>query len=303
MLRLFSRYRVTSFQIIAFGFLLLILTGTALLMLPAANRGNASAGFSDCFFTATSAVCVTGLVVRDTFTCWSPFGQAVILCLIQIGGMGVVTTASAIVFVSGRKIGMIQRNVMQEAISAPQVGGIVRLTRFIVITALAIELAGAAALMPAFVPMYGWGRGIWFSIFHAISAFCNAGFDLMGARAPFASMTGFAQNALVNVTLILLITVGGIGFLVWDDVREHRRHIGRYRLQSKIVLVTSGILILLRLIPGRPLRHAGLIVCSCVFLFVFQTISVPDFENQLQELYLAKNYEINIFGKRRKLSN
>lgn len=244
-MRLFGRFRISSFQIITSSFLILVLTGTLMLMLPYASREAGSAGFSDCLFTATSAVCVTGLVVRDTFTAWTPFGQAVILLLIQIGGMGVVTTAVCIAFISGKKIGLMQRSVMQEAISAPQVGGIVRLTRFILLTALIIELLGAAALMPVMIPMLGWKKGIWFSLFHAVSAFCNAGFDLMGGNTPFASMTAFEQNIPVNLTVILLITIGGIGFLVWNDIREHGIHLSRYRLQSRIVLLTSGILILL----------------------------------------------------------
>ena len=244
-MRVLGRYRITTFQIIAFSFLFLILAGTLFLMLPVSSRNAGSAGFSDCLFTATSAVCVTGLVVRDTVTAWSPFGQAVILFLIQVGGMGVVTAAVSVAFVSGRKIGLMQRSVMQEAISAPQVGGIIKLTKFIIITTFTVELAGVLFLLPVFVPIYGWGRGIWFSVFHAVSAFCNAGFDLLGEGIPFSSMTGFAQNALVNVVVILLITVGGIGFLVWNDIRMHGIHFSRYRLQSKIVLVTSAILVLL----------------------------------------------------------
>ena len=244
-MRVLGRYRITTFQIIAFSFLFLILAGTLFLMLPVSSRNAGSAGFSDCLFTATSAVCVTGLVVRDTVTAWSPFGQAVILFLIQVGGMGVVTAAVSVAFVSGQKIGLMQRSVMQEAISAPQVGGIIKLTKFIIITTFTVELAGALFLLPVFVPIYGWGRGIWFSVFHAVSAFCNAGFDLLGEGIPFSSMTGFAQNALVNVVVILLITVGGIGFLVWNDIRMHSIHFSRYRLQSKIVLVTSAILVLL----------------------------------------------------------
>ena len=244
-MRVLGRYRITTFQIIAFSFLFLILAGTLLLMLPVSSRNAGSAGFSDCLFTATSAVCVTGLVVRDTVTAWSPFGQAVILFLIQVGGMGVVTAAVSVAFVSGRKIGLMQRSVMQEAISAPQVGGIIKLTKFIIITTFTVELAGVLFLLPVLVPIYGWGRGIWFSVFHAVSAFCNAGFDLLGEGIPFSSMTGFAQNALVNVVVILLITVGGIGFLVWNDIRMHGIHFSRYRLQSKIVLVTSAILVLL----------------------------------------------------------
>ena len=243
-MRAIGRYRITTFQVIASSFLLLILAGTLLLMLPVSSRNDSRLSFADCLFTATSAVCVTGLVVRDTVTVWSPFGQMVILFLIQIGGMGVVTAAVSIAFLSGRKIGLMQRSVMQEAISAPQVGGIVRLTKFIVITALIFESVGALALLAVFVPLYGWGRGAWFSVFHAVSAFCNAGFDLLGESEPFASMTVFSQNLILNVVVILLITVGGIGFLVWHDVRMHGIHFSRYRLQSKIVLISSAILIL-----------------------------------------------------------
>ena len=243
-MRLWGNYRLTTFQIIAFGFIALILTGTLLLSLPFSSQEAGSAGFSDCLFTATSAVCVTGLVVRDTASSWSPFGQAVILLLIQVGGMGVVTAAVSLAFVSGRKIGLMQRSVMQESISAPQVGGIVRLTRFIILTAFCMEAAGALLLLPAMTASFGLGKGIWYAVFHSVSAFCNAGFDLMGAKEPFSSMTGFSQDALVNITVILLITLGGIGFLVWNDIREHGFRWKAYRLQTKVVLLTSSVMIL-----------------------------------------------------------
>ena len=244
-MRIWGNYRITTFQIIALGFGLMILIGTLLLMLPVSSRLHTGTDFSDCLFTATSAVCVTGLVVRDTFTHWSPFGQAVILFLIQIGGMGVVTAALTLSFLSGRKIGLMQRSVMQEAISAPQVGGIVRLTKFIVLATAGIEFTGTLLLLPAFVPEFGWGKGIWYAVFHAVSAFCNAGFDLMGTHGAFSSMTGYAQNALVNIVLVLLITIGGIGFLVWNDVKEHGFRLKQYRLQSKIALTASAVMILI----------------------------------------------------------
>ena len=243
-MRLFGNHRLTTFQIIAFGFIAMILTGAVLLYLPVASSESGSASFIDCLFTAASAVCVTGLVVQDTATYWSPFGQAVILLLIQIGGMGVVTAAVSLAFLSGRKIGLMQRSVMQESISAPQVGGIVRLTLFIIVTTGCIEVVGALLLLPAMVPSFGLGKGIWYSVFHSISAFCNAGFDLMGVQTPFASLTGFSRNPLVNVVIILLITIGGIGFLVWNDIKEHAFHWKSYRLQSKVVLLTSLALIL-----------------------------------------------------------
>lgn len=243
-MRVFGNHRITTFQLIAFEFILLILAGTILLALPIASREAGGANLMDCLFTATSAVCVTGLVVRDTAACWTSFGQAVILLLIQIGGMGVVTIAVSSAFLSGRKIGLIQRSAMQESISAPQIGGIVRLTRFIVFASLGMEAAGALLMSPAMIARFGVGKGIWYAVFHAISAFCNAGFDLMGENAPFSSLTGFAQNGPVNVTVMLLITVGGIGFLVWNDVKDHGFHWKAYRLQSKVVLFTSLILIL-----------------------------------------------------------
>ena len=237
--------RLTTFQVISAGFLSFILIGTLLLMLPFASTVHGSVPFADCLFTATSAVCVTGLVVRDTATAWTPFGQAVILILIQIGGLGVVTAAVTLAFISGKKIGLMQLSTMQEAIAAPQVGGIVRLTRFIVLTTLAIEGIGALLLLPSFWVEFGFPRALWYSFFHSISAFCNAGFDLMGFREPFSSLTGFSQHAWINLVLILLITVGGIGFLVWNDVKEHRLHFRQYRLQSKIVLITSAVMVLI----------------------------------------------------------
>lgn len=171
---------ITSFQIIILGFLSVILLGSFFLMLPQATQDGAGASFSDALFTATSAVCVTGLVVHDTATYWSLFGQVIIISLIQIGGMGVVTVAVAIATVSGRKIGLMQRSVMQEAISAHQVGGIVRMTKFILKTSILIELFGAILLSSVFVREFGTAKGIWYGVFHSISAFCNAGFDLMG---------------------------------------------------------------------------------------------------------------------------
>ena len=236
--------RITPAQIIILGFLLLILAGTLLLMLPLATRDPGGASFFDALFTATSATCVTGLVVHDTALYWSPFGQLVILLLIQVGGMGVVTMAVAIFMFSGRKISLKQRWVMQESISAPQVGGIVRQTRFILKTAFALEAAGAVLLALRFCPQFGLGKGLWYAVFHSISAFCNAGFDLMGESGPFSSLTGYAADPLVIATAALLIIVGGVGFLTWSDICEHRTRFKEYRLQSKLVFVTTLALLL-----------------------------------------------------------
>ena len=169
----FSNRKLSSSQIILFGFLAVILVGALLLMLPVSAAAGVSTPFLDCLFTSTSAVCVTGLIVHDTATHWSSFGQAVILLLIQIGGMGVVTVAVALAMASGRRITLMQRSTMQDAISAPQVGGIVRFTGFILKGIFLFELLGALALMTVFVPEQGL-RGIWLAVFHSVSAFCNA---------------------------------------------------------------------------------------------------------------------------------
>ncbi|MGM9662652.1 MAG: TrkH family potassium uptake protein [Oscillospiraceae bacterium] len=237
--------RTTPAQIIILGFLLLILVGTALLMLPFATRDGQGAPLLDALFTATSATCVTGLVLHDTMQYWSAFGQGVILLMIQVGGMGVVTMAVAVFMFSGRKIGLKQRWVMQESISAPQVGGIVRMTGFILKASFAIEGIGAALLALRFCPRYGPGKGLWFAVFHSVSAFCNAGFDLMGEAAPCSSLTDYTGDALVNLTITALIIVGGLGFLTWQDVSKHGCHFRRYRLQSKLVLLTTALLLAL----------------------------------------------------------
>lgn len=222
----------------------MILLGTLLLMLPFATRDGRGAGLETALFTATSASCVTGLVMQDTAQYWTLFGQIVILCLIQIGGMGVVTMAVIISIFSGRRIGLKERWVMQESISAPQVGGIVRMTGFILKTAFAIEGVGALMLALRFCPEFGLGRGLWYAVFHSISAFCNAGFDLMGVKSPFSSLTGYTGDPIVNITVMLLIVVGGLGFLTWQDISSRRLRFKEYRLQSKLILVTTAGLLL-----------------------------------------------------------
>ena len=236
---------MTSFQVIIISFFCLILVGTLLLMLPISSRQRCVTGFDDAMFTAVSATCVTGLVVKDTATYWSLFGQAIILTLIQIGGMGVITIGLTIIRASGRKIGLWQRSTMQESISAPQVGGIVKLTGFILKTSLIIELIGAALLAPVFCNDFGIAKGLWYSLFHSISAFCNAGFDLFGVREPFSSLTSYHSNIYLNIIIMMLIITGGIGFLVWGDIGTHKYRIRRFSLQSKVVLMTSAVLIVL----------------------------------------------------------
>ena len=240
-----NRNNTLSFRVIIVSFFCLILIGTLLLMLPVSSRERRTTCFEDALFTAVSATCVTGLVIKDTATYWSLFGQSVILILIQIGGMGVITIGLAIITASGRKIGLWQRSVMQKSISAPQMGGIVKLTSFIIKTSLVIELIGAALLAPVFCSDFGPAKGLWYSLFHSISAFCNAGFDLMGARGEFSSLTYYSGNVYLSTVIMLLIVTGGIGFLVWSDVEKNGIRLKRYSLQSKVVLLTSAVLIVL----------------------------------------------------------
>ena len=238
-----GKIRLTTSQCIILGFFGMILLGTFLLMLPFSSRAGAVTPFGDALFTATSAVCVTGLVVYDTAAYWSVFGQTVIIILIQIGGMGVITVAASFALISGRRISLMQRSTMQEAISAPKVGGIVRLTSFIIRISLLIELLGAVAMAPVFCRDFG-PKGLWMALFHSISAFCNAGFDLMGTSAPFSSLTGYTADPVINVIVMLLVVIGGIGFLTWDDIRAHKLHVHQYRMQSKVILCTTAILLL-----------------------------------------------------------
>lgn len=237
------RKHMTSAQIIILGFAALVLCGALLLMLPIASQSRTVTPFHETLLTATSASCVTGLIVRSTGAHWSLFGQIVILFLIQIGGLGVVTVALCFVRLSGRKISLFQRSAMQDSISAPQVGGIVRMTSLILRGTLFTEGAGMVLLLPSFCRRFG-AKGIWYALFHSISAFCNAGFDLLGTAAdPFPSVTAFRTDPLVCITLALLILIGGVGFLTWEDVATHRHRISRYRLQSKLILTVSAVLI------------------------------------------------------------
>ena len=240
----YKKKHMTSFQLIIMGFAGVILLGTVLLMLPFSSAEKVITPFHEALFTATSAVCVTGLVVKDTGSYWSLAGQTIILALIQTGGLGVVTVAASVSLLSGKKISLMQRSTMQNAISAPKVGGIVRLTRFILRGTFLIEAAGTVLLLPVFMGDYG-KKGIWMSVFHSISAFCNAGFDILGTDSSmFPSLTRYSGNILINLVIMLLIITGGIGFLTWDDIYTNKLNYKRYRMQSKIILMTTACLIL-----------------------------------------------------------
>ena len=267
-----ERKRLTSAQIIILGFSGVILLGALLLTLPLSSRSGVFTPFEDALFTATSAVCVTGLVVRDTATYWSAFGQGVILFLIQIGGMGVITVAASFTILSGKKISLMQRNTMQEALSAPSLGGIVRLTGFAVKATLLFELRGAAALAPVFCRDFG-AKGLWMALFHSVSAFCNAGFDLMGIREQFSSLTAYAAQPAVNVTVMLLIITGGIGFLTWDDLRTNRWHWRKYRMQTKVILTSTGLLLVVPAVYFFLREFAALPLNQRVWLSLFQAVT------------------------------
>lgn len=268
------RFRLTSAQVIIFGFAGLIAVASILLMLPVSSADGSVTPFLNAAFTATSATCVTGLVVYDTATHWSVFGQIIILILIQTGGMGVVTIAVCLSRLSGRKLGLLGRSFMQESISAPRLGGIMKFTSFIMITAIAIELAGALALMPVFCGKYGV-KGIWYSVFHSVSAFCNAGFDIMGRHSgKFSSFTSFVGSIPLNTVIMLLIIIGGIGFSTWYDVKTHGIRIRRYSAQSKVILTVTAIFIILPALFFYFVQFADMGAKDRVLSSLFQSVTL-----------------------------
>ena len=271
--KLSKKKHLTSFQLIILGFAGVILLGTVLLMLPVSSSEQVLTPFHEALFTATSAVCVTGLVVKDTGSYWSLAGQTIILVLIQIGGLGVVTVAASVSLLSGKKISLMQRSTMQDAMSAPKVGGIVRLTRFILKGTFLIEAAVTLLLLPVFLSDYGL-KGIWLSVFHSVSAFCNAGFDILGTAVhAFPSLTGYSGNALINMVIVLLIIIGGIGFLTWDDIYTNKLNFKRYRMQSKIILMTTICLILLPAVFFSTCDLKNLPMGKRLLAAVFQSVT------------------------------
>ncbi len=261
--------KLSSFQIILLGFAGVILLGALILTLPISSKSHEWTSFIDALFTSTSAVCVTGLIVFDTATHWTIFGQSVILLLIQIGGMGVVTIAVSLAVASGKKIGLFSRETMKNAISAPNVSGIVRLTGFIIKGIFLIEMIGALIMLPVFCTDYG-AEGIWMAVFHSVSAFCNAGFDIMGTKSgEFTSLTHYSAQPVINITIMLLIIIGGIGFLVWEDICKHKWRLKNYRTQSKLVLIVT----------------AALIVLPAAYFFFFECGDLPVGERILASLF------------------
>lgn len=237
------KIRVNSIQMIALSIVGIILSGTVLLSLSIANKDGNPLPFIDALFTATSATCVSGLVVYDTYTQFSLFGQLVILGLIQVGGLGFMTVATFFVMMTRRKIGLAERGMLTESVSAFQIGGIVRLVRRISLGTLVCEAVGAVLLAIRFCPQMGFVTGAYYAVFHSISAFCNAGFDLMGCFSPYSSLIPYQDDVLVNLTIMTLIVLGGLGFVVWDDIMENKLNYRKYKVHTKIVLLATTVLI------------------------------------------------------------
>ncbi len=234
------QFTIKPTQAIVIGFSAIIALGTILLMLPAASRDGNSIGLLNALFTSTSAVCVTGLVVVDTYTHWSFFGQVVILVLIQTGGLGFMTMATLLSMVLRRRISLRERLIIVEALNQYNLKGVVRLTRKILLGTFLFEGLGALALSLKFIPEFGMSQGIFKGIFHSVSAFCNAGFDLMGQKQAFSSFTSYTGDFAVNIVLIILIVIGGLGFAVWDDLYR-TRSFRELQLHTKLVLSVTGL--------------------------------------------------------------
>ncbi len=237
------RNRLTRTQWIAVGFLLIILCGTCLLMLPISSRMPGGTDFLSALFTAASATCVTGLVVVDTYQHWTLFGQTVILLMIQVGGLGFVIFGVTILLMMGKRIGLADRGLLRDSVNTLELGGIVRLAKLIVKGTLLIEGTGAVLLSIRFVPEFGLAEGIYYGIFHSVSAFCNAGFDLMGRFEAYSSLVRYADDWLVNLTTVSLVLIGGLGFVVWRDLYKNRLHMKKYTLHTKMVLTALVVLV------------------------------------------------------------
>ena len=234
---------MSATKLIAVIFAVIILCGTGLLMLPQASRDGSSCSFLNALFTATSATCVTGLTPFDTYTQWSTFGQWVLLGLIEIGGLGFMSAATLVIFILRKKIGLKQRLVMAQALSLNELDGVVKLQRTVLVGSLAMEALGALVLTLRFWPEYGFRHALRWGVFHSVSAFCNAGFDIFGELAPGSSLQLFREDPVVLLTLAALIVVGGLGFLVWEELAE-KRTFQKLSVYSRLVLSATGILLL-----------------------------------------------------------
>ena len=263
----------SSARIILFGFIIMIFVGASILSLPISSRSREFTPFIDALFTATSASCVTGLIVYDTATHWSVFGKIIIIAMIQCGGLGVVTMITVFTQVAGKKIGLRDRATLQSALSAPQIGGIVKLTSFIFKGTVIIEMIGAILMFPSFMKDFGVTKGIYYSIFHSISAFCNAGFDLMGDVSKFSSLTKYQSDIMINISIMLLILIGGLGFLIWKDILNYKFGIKRYSTQTKIILAMSVVLVIFPSVLFFFTEFSGLDIKTRILSSLFQAVT------------------------------
>ncbi len=271
------RRRVSPVRAVVLSFVAVILAGAALLCLPLSSAGRVWTPFVDALFTATSAACVTGLAVVDTAGYWSAGGQAVILLLIQIGGLGAMTIITGFFSVLRRRASLSDTRMLMQAAGNDGYAGAVKLVRRLFSGTIIFEAAGAALLAVRFIPLFGWGRGLWFAVFHSVSAFCNAGFDLMGDFRGGASLSAFAYDPLVILTVSALIIIGGLGFLVWDDLLSSRFKFKKMKFHSKVVLSMTGALILgplgLFLLLEYNGAFAGASLGQKLMLSLFQTVT------------------------------
>ncbi len=274
-----KKLNLTYTQYIALSFLIPILSGAVLLTLPCMSRSGQWTPFLDALFTATSATCVTGLIVHDTYTFWSTPGQIIILVLIQVGGVGLMTVIAFFSLLMKRQISLHERKLLMQSAGAIKVGGIVSLVKKILLLTFCIELIGALLLSIRFCqdPEIGFARGLYFSIFHSISAFCNAGFDLMGFKEQYSSLTSYCSDPLVTLTIVILIILGGLGFFIWSDLEQKKWHFSRYALHSKIALTATGILIvgstILFFIFEYTHTQSGMIFSERILASLFDAVS------------------------------
>ena len=239
--RLLKNRQMNPTRIIAVTFAAIILVGTLLLMLPISSRDGQPCQFLPALFTATSATCVTGLVMYDTFSQWSAFGQTVIITLIELGGLGFMSAASIVIFLFRRKVGLKQRMMMAQAISVDDMQSVVKLQKWVILGSLAIQACGALVLFLRFLPEFGLGKAAAWGVFHAISAFCNAGFDIWGYIEPGQSAAVFNNDPVVMITLMAIVVLGGLGFLVWEEV-VRVKNFRKYSVYTKLVLISTGVM-------------------------------------------------------------
>ena len=232
--------KLKGVQILALGFILVILIGALLLTLPIATTSGESTNFLDALFTSTSAVCVTGLIVVDTGTYWNMFGQTVIMILIEIGGLGFMSFTTLIAIILGKKITLRERLILQDAMNTFNIQGLVKMVKYVLVFTVSVQFFGALLLSTQFVPQYGIAKGMFYSIFHSISAFCNAGFDILG---NFSSLTSYNSNVVVIMVISALIIIGGLGFTVWSEL-YNSKSLRKVSLHSKMVILMTTILVL-----------------------------------------------------------